>query len=374
MTTDPNSNSPEVTADELRAALNRGDPVHVLDVRPRSEFEEWRIPGSRHVGGYEALQEGRSDVYANASLPDEGPIVTVCGAGKTSREAARQLRAQGRDAYSLSGGLRGWTFAWNVAETSSSDAVVVQVRRTGKGCLSSLVGSGDEALVIDPSVSPEVYETLADERGWTIVGVLDTHVHADHLSRARRLADATGATLYLPKQERVSFEHRSLRDGEEVAVGDATLTALHTPGHTPESTTYRLGDDALFTGDTLFPEGVGRPDLDADAAEGRRKARVLYRSLQRLVQFPYDVMVLPGHASEPVPFDGKIVGAPLGMVTREVEALQWSEDRFVETILERVPPTPPNYETIIDRNREGTWPDDPDLVDLEAGGNRCAVG
>ena len=366
---------PEVTADELQTALDRGESVHVLDVRPREQYESWHVPGSRHVGGYEALKEGRGDIYEDLSVPDGAPVVTVCGAGKTSREAARQLRMRGVDAYSLTGGLRAWTFAWNTATTRfpGANATVVQVRRTGKGCLSYLVGSAGEALVIDPSLSPEVYEQQAAEHSWTITGVLDTHIHADHLSRARRVADTTGSTLYLPKQDRVSFEHTPLSDGDTLGVGEAMVEVLHTPGHTPESTTYRLGTGALFTGDTLFLKGVGRPDLDADAQEGREKARQLYRSLQRLGQLPDDTMILPGHASEPVPFNDEIVAAPLGQVTQQVEALQEPEERFVGRVTENVPPTPPNHETVITANTTGDWPTG-DVVDLEAGGNRCAVG
>jgi len=374
MSDQSNAHVPEVTTDELRDVLDRGEPVYVLDVRPREQHEDWHVPGSRHVGGYEALKDGREDVYDDLSVPDDAPIVTVCGAGKTSRMAARRLRAQGKDAFSLKNGLRGWTFAWNTATVEFPDTgtTVVQVRRTGKGCLSYLIGSEGEALVVDPALSPEVYERQAEERGWSITGVLDTHIHADHLSRARAVADATGAPLYLPEQDRVSFEHVPLAGGDTLDVGAATVEVLHTPGHTPESTTYRLGTDALFTGDTLFLKGVGRPDLDADAEQGRRKARKLYRSLQRLADHPDDTMVLPGHASEPVPFDDEIVGAPLRAVTSEVEALQWAGEQFVDRVTENVPPTPPNHEIVITANTTGDWPTG-DVVDLEAGGNRCAV-
>jgi glyoxylase-like metal-dependent hydrolase (beta-lactamase superfamily II)/rhodanese-related sulfurtransferase len=374
MSRDESTTVPEVTADQLRAALVKGEPAEILDVRPRDQFESWHVAGSRHVGSYEALKDGREDVYDDLSVPQDGPVVTVCGAGNTSRMAARQLREQGVEAYSLAGGLRAWTFAWNAATKRFPEAEVVQLRRTGKGCLSYLVGSEEEALVIDPSLSPEVYEEQAERRGWRITDVLDTHVHADHLSRARRLADRTGATLSLPVQDRVSFPFQPLGDGDTVPVGHATLEALHTPGHTPKSTTYRLGESALFTGDTLFLEGVGRPDLDADPEEGWRKARRLYQSIKRLAGLPGELLVLPGHASEPVPFDGEVIGVPLGTVKDQVGALGETEDQFVGRVTANVPPTPPNHETIISANTTSEWPSEGDLVDLEAGGNRCAVG
>lgn len=188
------------------------------------------------------------------------------------------------------------------------------------------------------------------------------------------LAYRTGARLYLPHQNRVSYSHHSMTEGEEIPVGRVTLMALRTPDHTPESMTYRLGNRALFTGDTLFLEGMGRPDLDADPEDGRRKARALYQSLQRLARLSDDILVLPGHASAPVPFDGEIVGVPLRAVKDEVDALEWSNDRFVEYVTRNVPETPPNHETVIARNETGNWPEEMDIIDLNAGGNHRAVG
>ena len=129
--------------------------------------------------------------------------------------------------------------------------------------------------------------------------MLDTHIHADHLSRALPLARLTGAVVYLPDQRRVSYPFQALRDGDAVRIGDATLVALHTPGHSWESTCYLLDDRALFTGDTLFLAGVGRPDLEAAPEESRARAGALYGSLQCLLALPGDDRCAAG-AHEPV--------------------------------------------------------------------------
>lgn len=373
---DETTDVPEITVSELQRRLEAGSSVTVVDIRPREDFEEWRIPGSLNVEGLgdPEVRWDRDDVIR--SLSGDGPVVTVCPSGNTSRTAARRLRDEGREAYSLSGGLRAWTLAWNTAqlELSGAGALVVQVRRTGKGCLSYLVGSGDEAVVVDPALDPGVFESEAAKRGWRIVGVLETHVHADHLSRARKLAESVDAPLHLPAGADVSFPHRALREGEVVPVGGTGLKALSTPGHTPESVSYRLGDDVVFTGDTLFLDGVGRPDLDADDEEARRKARQLHGSLQRLASLPDGITVLPAHTASPVPFDGKIVGASLDEVRDRVPALSRPADAFVRGVLERIPPTPANHEEIVGFNRRGAWPVEGEVIDLEAGANRCAAG
>lgn len=198
-------------------------------------------------------------------------------------------------------------------------------------------------------------------------------MHADHVSRGRLLAERTGATRHLPPQDRVSYEYnRPIRDGEVLDIGRARLEALHTPGHTLESTSYLLDGQVLFTGDTRFLAGVGRPDLETDADGARKRARLLYASLQRLVSLPDETLVLPGHTGEPVPFDEEPVAAGLAEVRTQAELLGVSENEFVETLLARIPPTPPNHEHIVELNEAGRMPAG-DPIELEAGANRCAV-
>jgi glyoxylase-like metal-dependent hydrolase (beta-lactamase superfamily II) len=363
-----------IDVETLRELLEQNQPVTVLDIRGANDRAEWAIPGSLHADAYDALKANDPNALAELDLPSDRPVVTVCGVGKTSLIAAEQLRARGLEVFSLAGGMKAWSVAWNSAEVPvpESQARVIQVRRTGKGCLSYLVGSEGSAAVIDAALEPEIYLDLARRYGWTITAVLETHIHADHLSRARRLAEQTGARLYLPDQNRAAYPFSPLRDGDSLNIGATRLTVIHTPGHTLESSCYLLDDQALFTGDTLFLAGVGRSDLEASPAEARQRASLLYRSLQRLLTLSPETLILPGHNSEPIAFDNQPVTALLAQVRQQVELLSVPEDSFVEALLARIPPTPPNHQRIVALN-ESSVVFEGDPTELEAGANRCTV-
>lgn len=364
--------SQKIDVETLREWLAARRPVTVLDIRTPEDRAQWFVPGSLHFNAYDALKAGDPDALKGLELPGDRPVVTVCNAGKVSQVAAEQINRRGIEVFSLAGGMKAWSLAWNVAEVQLPGATVLQVRRTGKGCLSYIVGSASEAAVIDASVDAAVYLRLAQERGWTIRHVLDTHVHADHLSRSRALAQVAGAVLALPAQDRTAFPFSALADGQTIQFGHSRLTVFSTPGHTMESSCYGLDGQALFTGDTLFVTGVGRPDLKASPDEARERGRILYRSLRRLLELPAATLIFPGHASEPPAFDGKPVAEHLDRISSRIAAWLESEEGFLAAVLDRIPPTPPNYLRIVELNEAGAMPEG-DVTELEAGANRCAV-
>src|SRR5260370_5357837 len=270
--------------------------------------------------------------------------------------------------------MKAWSLAWNAAEVPvpANDVRVIQVRRTGKGCLSYLIDAGEEAMVIDASLDPQVYLDLARSHGWQITSVFDTHIHADHLSRSRQLAQMSGAKLFLPDQQRVSFPFTAMHDGDTLVTPHLRLTALRTPGHTSESTCYLLDNHLLFTGDTLFLTGVGRPDLHITQEEAKVRAEALYHSLHKLLSLPAETVVLPGHSSQPVPFDGVPIRTTLAQVNAQIEMLHLTSTDFVHQLLSRLPAPPPNADRIVTLNEHGLLPEMP-VTELEAGANRCAI-
>lgn len=368
-----NQAAPSIEASELAARLSREEPLTILDLRPGAEWPieagsatQLRLPAERVLADPAAVA---------AEL--EGPVAVVCGRGLTAEAVAAALRANGAEASCLAGGMRGWIAAlqaWPVA-LGVEGVEVWQVQRPGRGCLSYLVAAGGEALVVDPAPDPAFYAELAADAGARVSRVFDTHIHADHLSGARALAELTGAVHHLPRAalaRGVAFaaEVAPVADGDPFPLGPADLRALALPGHTTDMTGVLLGDRALFSGDSLFADGIARPDLQrSDPEGGRAMARNLHHTLrQRVLTLPAELVILPGHAQpgiQPGP-----IAPTLAAVRAAVPELSIADpDRFAAELTAAMPPRPANYESVIAVN-SGTLPFDPEL---ESGGNSCAT-
>jgi glyoxylase-like metal-dependent hydrolase (beta-lactamase superfamily II) len=204
--------------------------------------------------------------------------------------------------------------------------------------------------------------------------VLDTHLHADHISGARELAAESGAVLWLNPADPFRFAFEPLVDGKSIELKpgvDLRVSSVSVPGHTEGSTMYQLGEHAIFTGDTLFLESVGRPDL-ADEAEAF--AHHLYESLhQRVLPLNDEIMVFPAHFGPSVEVHGhKFVARQLGSLRTELAALALNEKDFVAWAIANVKDRPGNYKEIV-RINAGEIDLDGQGVDLEMGPNRCAI-
>lgn len=361
-----------INADILREWLENGKAVSVVDIRPSAERSEWFIPESIHVNVYQKLKANDKTALSGLHLDKNIPVVVVCAAGRTSLKAVELLKTKGYDAYSLENGMKGWSLAWNRAKLSFKDYEIVQLRRTGKGCLSYIINSDNDAFVIDASLPVTVYKEILLQNGWLLKGVMETHIHADHLSRSKQLAEDFGVDLFLPIPNKVIFPYKSLQNNQMLKLGKITIKVIATPGHTLESSCFFVNNKVLFTGDTLFTNSIGRPDLKANDDEAEQKAGLLYESLQRLMQLDNDVLVLPAHTNTPVDFDNIPIRATITEIKNNVSILHLPKPDFLKNILGKLPPTPANFTSIVEKNISGDF-SDINPVDLEAGANRCAI-
>ncbi|WP_430503557.1 MBL fold metallo-hydrolase [Haloparvum sp. PAK95] len=360
-----------------RIADEDAEDLFVLDIRNEDEYEEWQIPGSANIPVYDELLEyDYSGLEAHLDeLPQDEEIAVVCIGGVTSARAAEALREHGFDAKSIHGGMNAWGRVHREYDVSDVGGVV-QVVRPGTGCVSYLVHDGEEAVVVDPTQYIDYYLDLADRRDLDVVGVADTHAHADHVSGAPRLTRELDVPYYLHSEDAGELDGLTeLSDGDTISVGNRELDVLHTPGHTPGSVSFRFGD-ALLTGDTLFLRSVGRPDLEDSSEDAVREAsKLLFDSLEKLTASPDDTVVLPGHFSDE---QVRPLATNLGELQTEAtnELLSYvesgDEEEFVETIVESLSDEPANYNEIKQINWGREEPGS-DAESLELGPNNCAA-
>ena len=376
-----------ISAEELRDRIDAGDQVTVVDTRDEESFENWHIPGAVHYRFRPGSELEVDDFRRETGLDSDTPIATVCAKGISSQDFSDQLEAAGYDAVRVvEGGMQGWSSVYDVVDVPTAGPVdIVQFQRRAKGCLSYLVADTEAgvAAVIDPTRHVERYESVAAERDVDVEHVFDTHVHADHISGGRQLAEDVGASYHLGEgavERDVRYEFDPLERNEVVRVGSVDVKAVETPGHTTEMVSYLVDGEAILTGDTLFVDSVGRTELQFGAGDAERGARLLYQSIQGTVLTqPDDTAVLPGHFALNADGAGSIthgepVSTTVGTVRTGLSLLQRDEAAFVEAVTRSLPEQPANYEAVIEVNTGRRRPDDEsEAASLETGPNNCAA-
>ena len=386
------TSSKSISASKLKENMDKGQVTNnglfLLDVREPDEYSEWHIDNSVNTPLGELAKQETLD-----KIPKDTEIVMICPHGNRATIGKYILQRYGYNVKVLEGGLMAWSTEVEQAnkefEIEDSKVKLVQVRRIGKGCMSYVIESGKEIAVIDPVFPTDNYMQTAEKLGAKITKVIDTHQHADHVSAAKELAQKANATLYRSAYEQYqdndndennqhqrqsSFTIEKLQDGDTFNIGSISLKAIHTPGHTPGSLTINVGDKLLFTGDTLFVDSIGRPDLRDKAAEF---AENLYNTIQnKIMNLPEDILILPAHFEKDVRAEELLVST-LGEVRKKSRFLNptMTREEFVEKISSKVMPTPPNYTEIISINKGENPPKSSlsETFDLEMGPNRCSI-
>ncbi|WP_254769481.1 MBL fold metallo-hydrolase [Salinilacihabitans rarus] len=375
-----------VAPEELKNRIDEGEDVTILDTRMTSDYDEWRIEGetveSINVPYFEFLEDEIDDDVL-AEIPDDREVTVLCAKGGASEYVAGALAERDYDVHHLEEGMNGWASIYERVEVGRYDGAgtLYQYQRPSSGCLAYLLVDGDEAAVIDPlRAFTDRYLEDAEELGVDLTYAIDTHIHADHLSGVRDL-DAEGVEGVIPEasvDRGVTYadDVTLADDGDEFAVGDATIETVYTPGHTSGMTSYLIDGELLATGDGLFTESVARPDLEEGDEGAPDAARQLYESLQeRVLTLPDETLIGGAHFSDAAEAaDDGTYTAPIGQLEEEMDALTMDEDDFVELILSDMPPRPANYEEIIPTNLgQQDVDDEEEAFTLELGPNNCAA-
>lgn len=369
-----------VTPLELFQEIAEGKIPEILDVRNIDEFEESRVEGSktvptRNVPVYRVVE----DLEAECERTVEGAVV-ICGQGNGSQLVAEEFRELGKSVRSLEGGTDAWNRLLVPVEIVDLPAPVRvwQFQRPAKACLSYVVGvPGERCIVVDPSRQPQPYLDLASEHGMSVAHVVDTHVHADHISGGPALAADLDVEYHLPPEDCggvVPFPNRPLQDGDVLDLGSAQVRvmSMHLPGHTPGTIALLVSDSVLLVGDTVFVRGLGRPDLTGQAEE---LARDLFRSVHdRLRPLAPQTVIAPAHwsTSEEIDAEGRVV-TTLEQVFTSTLLNERAMEKFVEEIVSSLPAAPDTYETIRLVNSGRLAPPEDEIDVLDVGRNQCAA-
>ncbi len=385
----------EITVDQFYSLISCENEFLLLDVRNDQDFESWRVesrftPETMHIpyiifaeDGPEALEE----LPELMAVPDDRLIVALCAKGGASDFVAAILRDEGKKAVNLIDGMIAWGNLYvtrPVVEKRSYQ--IYQVDRVARGCLSHILISQNKAAIVDPLRHIDQYLDLIAEKGAELALILDTHAHADHISGGPALAEATGAPYYLHPYDAIHpfdmlpavIDYEMLEDGQHLEMGDLTFEVLHTPGHTLGQVNFIAYDSAgeayAFTGDNIFLQSFGRPDL---GGQGEAWAPIVYETIFHRFKerVPAKALILPGHyASFDEANEGGLYANPLDALWRENIALQFEhEDHFIAYVLTHLPDMPQQYIEIKRVNIGLSQPDEQEASVLELGKNVCAL-
>jgi glyoxylase-like metal-dependent hydrolase (beta-lactamase superfamily II)/rhodanese-related sulfurtransferase len=421
-----NNNNLKIKPADLKKKIDDGEDIYILDVRDPQEHKAWKVFYDRYDDTPLIPVDSLLSSDSLKNIPKDKEVVTFCAKGNRSMSAAQMLSARGYNVKSMEGGLSGWNTVYDTAElldigspsppgssstTSPPSLKVWQIRRVSRGCMSYVIANLDDkkAAVIDPTCEIDDYlGTIVNENNLKITAILDTHLHADHLSGNTKLAKKYGCDLYVSALEPYELNDfpnadglnlNSLKDGDKINIGNGVvLDAIHTPGHTNGSVCFKLqvgepketghygdggtekkngnpnsGKTYLFTGDTLFVDGVGRPDLHNKAEEFTRHLYNSYR--QKILRLPDETMVLPSHFSERFEH-GKPIHRTLKLIKENMNILSDTvpESEFTKSILSSIPSQQPmNYEKIVSINKGMVPCNLAGQGDLETGPNSCGI-
>lgn len=383
----------EIEPSDLKNKMDSGENLYILDVRTPEEYKSWKISYDNHVEPSLVPLDKLSSDEQIRNIPKDREVITVCSHGMRSKMAAEYLSQRGYNARSIRGGMVAWNKINDLALITSRTDLnlkIWQIRRISKGCMTYLISYFKEAVVIDPpcSSAASIYD-IAKKNNLRIKGLIETHRHADHLSASMTIAKETGSIIYLSPLEEYETEQIKLNglemtflvDGQRIEISNGlSFHVIHTPGHTAGSMSFKLEtlsdgnehskrETFLFSGDTLFVDGIGRPDLHDKVEEF---SRTLFLTYKKLASLHDDSIVLPSHYSKSMKHEDPIFKA-MGEIKANVKAFRMNEDDFIKYVASSIPPQPMNYKRILRLNKDLLLCNNLQLDDLEAGPNSCGI-
>lgn len=375
---------PEISPEELVLRVESGAPFRVLDVRANTASGRIDIVPQECYVNIRGSQLMAMGANVKTAFPPSDPVAVVCERGNSSKQIAAHLNELGYVAQSIRGGMAAWgmaVVARPLAPPPGFDCLL-QFDRVAKGATGYLLGAGGEALIVDPPRKAQPYLEAARERGLKVVAVADTHAHADYISGGPGLSRALGIPYYLHPRDAIlpydgspaKLDYAKAEDGTVIPIGPASVRTFHTPGHTLGSVSYLAGDSVALTGDFIFVNSIGRPDLGGKAEAWTKE---LWASLERARrEWPGAMRLYPGHyASEAEREADRTIGAVFSAIQARNEPLRFKDEAaFTAWVMTKVGGSPESYRKIkaVNLGLVEVW--DMEAQELDCGRNECALG
>jgi len=361
-----------------------GHDFTLLDVRNNEEFGRFKVEGphlSKMINiPYMEFIEKEDESVAQVQIPKGEPIRIVCAKEGSAKYVGEILVNNGwQDVRYLAEGIKSWGNMLAPKLVASGNGYeLYQFIRPGKAsCSYGLIFDGEMA-VFDPSRNTQFYQHFAQKHGARIIKTFETHLQADYISGSRQIFSDTGARIVGHENDfkEATFEYKSPVDQEvfQFSKGGPEIRAIHTPGHTPGSTSYLIDGKYLLTGDTVFILSIGRPDLGGMAEDW---SKMLYNTLKgKIAGLNDDLLILPGHYIEWSEANSqKMFVDTLGSIKHKNADIYGidTEDEFVHFIKANIRKQPDEYAQIRKVNAGLLEVDDEDQEIMDLGKNECAA-
>ena len=370
------------SANELFGWLTNKEDFLLLDVRNDVEFGRFKVEGPYpfdmvNVPYMEFIELEEESV---AKVPQGKKVRVVCAKEGSSKYVGEILVNHGfADVAHMKIGIKAWgNLLAPILVAQGKDYLLYQFRRPGKASLSYGLISRKEMMVFDPAKDAGFYADFAESKGCTITKTIETHRQADYISGSDALRQKAGAEIIAPENDfkGAKFPYTPAVDGTclRFSSGGPKVEILHTPGHTPGSTCYRIDDKYLITGDTVFIQSIGRPDLGGMAKEW---SALLFNTMTKIL-LPLDdeTVILPGHYMEWDEADENLIFAASMEQVKKHNPHIYSIDNegdFFSFVESNMRPQPEEYVKIREINAGLLRVDEEAQEIMDIGKNECAA-
>jgi len=354
----------------------------LLDVRNDEEFGRFKVEGPYpfemiNVPYMEFIEHEEESV---AKVPKGKKLRIVCAKEGSSKYVGEILENHGHtDVAHMLVGIKDWgNLLAPVRVTAGDSYELYQFRRPGKASCSYGLICGKEMMLFDPAKNIAAYQAFADEKKCTITKAFETHRQADYISGGPMLQQTLGTKILVPPADfqGAAFDHTPVNDGDEFSFsnGGPIVKAIHTPGHTPGSTSYLIDDKYIVAGDTIFIFSMGRPDLGGMA---QAWSKMLFQTMtEKILTLDDSLLVLPGHYMDWKEANQELIFAETLGKIKEINAAIYGitdESKFYDFIQSNMRPQPEEYAKIREINAGLVHVDAEEADIMDLGKNECAA-